>query len=129
MNPIEISRRTMLKTVAIGGAAAAYPMSLFGQADGQSNWQGAVIRYLESLARADGGYAWEDQEQSHLTPTFAVVGCYRTLKQEPPNKAKLAGFIRTHHPRELKKLEQERRVFEFQQVQALVWLGEDASEL
>jgi hypothetical protein len=36
--------------------------------------------------------------------------------------------VRTHHPRELKKLEQERRIFEFQQVQALVWLGDPAAE-
>jgi hypothetical protein len=37
-------------------------------------------------------------------------------------------FVRTHHPSQLKKLEQEQRVFEFQQIQALVWLGADASE-
>jgi hypothetical protein len=119
----------MLKTVAVAGAATVIPSHLFGQSPVNAGWRGRVFRYLESLARPDGGYAWEDQEQSHLTPTFAVVGCYRALKQTPPNKTKLAEFIRTHHPRELKKLEQERRAFEFQQVQALAWLGEDAAEL
>ena len=124
-----MNRRMMLKTVALAGAASAVPTRLFGQAPDNARSVSAVLRYLETRARPDGGYAWEDQEQSHLTPTFAVIGCYRALKQTPPNKAKLAEFVRTHHPRELKKLEQERRVFEFQQVQALVWLGENASEL
>ncbi|HEX5176186.1 MAG TPA: prenyltransferase/squalene oxidase repeat-containing protein, partial [Chthoniobacteraceae bacterium] len=89
----------------------------------------AIIGYLESLARGDGGYAWEDQEQSHLTPTFAVIGCYKILGQLPPNPARVAEFVRTHHPAQLKKLEQERRMFEFQQVQSLVWLGADAGTL
>src|SRR6266699_2217842 len=41
--------------------------------------------------------------------------------------ASLAQFVRTHHPRELKKLEQEHRAFDWQQIQSLVWLGEDIS--
>jgi hypothetical protein len=121
-----MNRRAMLKTVAVAGAASAIPLPLFGQSNGSARSL-ALRRYLESLARADGGYGWEGQEHSHLTPTFYVIGCYRVLKQTPPNKAKLAEFVRTHHPSALKKLEQERRVFEFQQVQALAWLGEDAS--
>ena len=99
-----MNRRTMLKTVAAAGAATIIPSHLFGQAPMNADWRGKILRYLESLARPDGGYAWEDQEQSHLTPTFAVVGCYHALGQTPPNKTKLAEFIRTHHPRELKKL-------------------------
>src|SRR5688572_5260496 len=122
-----MNRRAMLKTVAVAGAAFVIPSHLLGQLATDADWRAGVLRYLESLARPDGGYAWEDQSQSHLTPTFAVIGCYRALQQMPPDKTKLAAFVRTHHPREIKKLEQERRVFEFQQVQALVWLGEDAS--
>ncbi|HWH72572.1 MAG TPA: prenyltransferase/squalene oxidase repeat-containing protein, partial [Candidatus Sulfotelmatobacter sp.] len=87
----------------------------------------AVTHYLESLARPDGGYAWADQPESHLTPTYAVIGCYRALQQTPPRKSALAEFVRSHHPSRLKKLEQEHREFEFQQIQSLVWLGEDAS--
>jgi hypothetical protein len=116
----------MLRTVALAGMATTLPMRPAQAADlGSSN---ALLRYLESLARSDGGYAWEDQAHSHLTPTFAVVGCYCLLKRTLPDREKLVEFIRSHHPRELKKLEQERRVFEFQQVQALVWLGADVSE-
>jgi hypothetical protein len=124
-----MNRRAMLKTVAVAGAATAFSGSLFGQSVSKSNWRDQVLRYLESLAREDGGYGWEDQEQSHLTPTFHVIGCYRVLNQSPPSPRQLAEFVRTHHPAVLKKLEQERRIFEFQQVQALIWLGEDASDL
>ena len=129
MKPVEINRRTMLKAVAVGGAAAAFPVQLFGQVRATSNWHSAVLRYLETLARSDGGYGWEGQEHSHLTPTFYVVGCYRLLGQMPPRKNQLAEFIRTHHPGALKKLEQERRIFDWQQVQALVWLGDEALAL
>ena len=87
----------------------------------------AVLSYLETLRRPGGGYAFADQERSHLTPTFAVIGCYRLLQMPVPRAAEVAAYVRANHPRELKKLEQERRVFEFQQVQALAWLGEDVS--
>jgi hypothetical protein len=121
-----VTRRAMLKTVAIAGTAAAFRPNLFSQPAG--NWRTATLRYLESLARSDGGYGWEDQEISHLTPTFAVIGCYRLLQRTLPNNAKLVEFVRTHHPGALKKLEQERRIFDFQQVQALAWLGADISD-
>lgn len=119
----EISRRTLLRTAAAAGVCAALP----DVAAGAEDWQAAVTTYLESLARTDGGYAWPDQPQSHLTPTFAVIGCYRLLKRQPPKKDRLVEFVRTHHPFHVKKLERELRVFEFQQIQSLVWLGEDVS--
>jgi hypothetical protein len=120
-----VTRRTVLKAAALAGATALLPRQLFADAAQHE----LIVRYLESLARSDGGYGWEDQKRSHLTPTFAVIGCYRALKFVPPRKEQLAAFVRTHHPAQLKKLEQERRVFDFQQVQALAWLGEDAPEL
>jgi hypothetical protein len=121
-NPI--TRRTLLKVITATGAVALLPPQLLAQADGKDE----ILRYLESLARGDGGYAWEDQERSHLTPTFAVIGCYRALKSAIPRAKQVAEFVRTHHPATLKKLEQERRVFDFQQVQALAWLRENARE-
>src|SRR5215218_8900276 len=108
-----MKRRDMLKAVALTGAGLSFPGALFSQPARDSNWRSATLRYLQSLARADHGYAWEDQEQSHLTPTFAVIGCYRVLKQPIANKSALAEFVQTHHPAALKKLEQERRIFEF----------------
>src|SRR5262249_15022611 len=68
-----------------------------------------------------------DQGRSHLTPTFAVIGCYHRFRREPPNPARLAEYVRGHHPAQLKKLEQEHREFDFQQVQALTWLGADTA--
>src|SRR4029078_6071560 len=50
------------------------------------------------------------------------------LKQTPPKKDALIEFVRTHHPRALKKLEQERRIFEWQEIHALAWLGADIGE-
>ncbi|MBN1419870.1 MAG: terpene cyclase/mutase family protein [Planctomycetes bacterium] len=87
----------------------------------------AVEAYLESLARPDGGCAWEGHPGSHLSPTFAAIGCYHALGRMPPNRRAVADFVRTHHPARLKRLEQEHREFAYQQIQGLVWLGEDAS--
>ncbi|HEY7326562.1 MAG TPA: prenyltransferase/squalene oxidase repeat-containing protein [Gemmataceae bacterium] len=123
----EISRRTLLRTVAATGLCAALPNIAGSLPAAVADGQTAITSYLESLARSDGGYAWSDQPQSHLTPTFAVIGCYRLLKQQPPRKDRLADFVRTHHPFRVKKLERELRVFEFQQIQSLIWLGGDAS--
>jgi hypothetical protein len=93
----------------------------------QSGWQADLEAYLERLGRPDGGYAWDDLAVSHLTPTFAVIGSYRLLGRRPPHPERLAEFVRTHHPSRLRKLEQEHRVFEYQQIQSLLWLGADAS--
>jgi hypothetical protein len=119
------SRRSVLKALALAGAGVRFART--GCAAEHDTWRTTVVAYLESLARDDGGYGWEDQAHSHLTPTFAIIGCYHLLRQPPPRREELAEFVRTHHPSVLKRLEQERRGFEFQQIQALVWLGEDTS--
>lgn len=127
-NPI--TRRSLLKTLGAAGSLAAWPTASWAQATARglsSGEAGTILAYLETLRRPGGGYAFADQERPHLTPTFAVIGCYRLLQQPVPRSAEVAAFVRANHPRELKKLEQERRVFEFQQVQALAWLGEDVS--
>lgn len=127
-NQPELSRRAALKALAAGGLAASLPRKAFAHVLGASaRWHGTVLEYLQRLARPDRGYAWEDQDRSHLTPTFAAIGCYRLLGQTPPDTTRLSQFVRTHHPATLKKLEQEHREFEYQQIQALLWLGEDAS--
>jgi hypothetical protein len=123
-----MNRRDMLKTIATAGVSAAVLRESIFSAFAETFRFQSVLRYLKRLTRQDGGYAWEDQESSHLTPTFAAIGCFHILQQPLPDAKRLAEFVRTHHPSRLKKLEQEHRVFEFQQVQSLVWLGEDASE-
>src|SRR3954471_545057 len=122
---MNITRREVLKGFAIAGAAAALPLTTRGAAAPSTR---AITDYLETLKKSGSGYGWGDQEISHLTPTFHVIGAYRVLKQTPPSKDALIAFVRTHHPRELKKLEQERRIFEWQQIQALAWLGADIGE-
>ena len=122
---VPLGRRAALKCLAFGGLAALSRVRVAGQVPGSAADFAAVTAYLESLARPDHGYAWDDQPLSHLTPTWAVIGTYRLLGRMPPARAELAAFVRTHHPRDLKKLEQERRIFDYQQVQALAWLEED----
>ena len=117
-----MNRRSALKTLAVASVSTAWAGGSFGQNETAPPWRARVLSYLERHARADHGYAWEDQEQSHLTPTFAVIGCYQLLRQTPPNKAALAEFVRTHHPAQLKKLEQEHHEFEWQQIRSLLWL-------
>jgi hypothetical protein len=121
----DMNRRAMLKGLAAAGGVGVLPRFGFAQERGHHR----TIEYLESLAREDGGYGWAGQEHSHLTPTFFVIGAYRILKVRLPRKAQLAEFVRTHHPAALKKLEQERRIFEWQQAQAQAWLGEELPEL
>lgn len=90
-----------------------------------------IAGYFETLARPDNGYGWSDQPDSHLTPTFAAIGCHRLLGQTPPRVQALAGYIRTHHPTRGRNAEAHwqaarQRNFTVQQIQSLVWLGEDA---
>lgn len=121
-----ISRRTALKQAIAIGCAATIP-GIGISAESTSAAQQSVFDYLESLARPDGGYAWPDQETSHLSSTFAVIACYRVFTRVVPHVAARAEFVRTHHPTEWKKLEQEHREFDYQQIQALLWLGADVS--
>ncbi len=128
--PLALSRRELLASTLLAGMSGALPgMASDRPEPEQPKWQKAVLAYLQTLARPDGGFAWADQPQSHLTPTFAVVGCYHLLKQAPPDRAKVADFVRNNHPFKLKKLEREMHYFEFQQIQSLLWLGEDCAGL
>src|SRR4030095_7459638 len=121
-----ISRRRLLKSVTAASLGCALPRFANGQS--AANWKTTVPVYLESLAQHDGGYGWGEQEHSHLTPTFAPIGCYPNVTLPPPRREALAEFVRTHHPSQLKKLEQEHRIFDLQQIQALEWLGADAAQ-
>lgn len=121
-----MNRRDFL--ISASGVCAGISHPQFGWAEvDRPAWQSDVIKWLETLAREDGGYAWEGQTSSHLTPAFAAIGCYQALGQELPRKAAVAEFVRTHHPFQIKKLERDLRVFEYQQIQSLSWLGEVVS--
>jgi len=122
-----VSRRSVIRSLTAAGIAAAIPRSAVAQAQAGAAWHADTIAYLHQLRRTDGGFGWDDQDHSHLTPTFAAIGALRHLNHEPIEKPKLAEYVRTHHPMRLKKLEQEHRQFEFEQIQSLLWLGEDAS--
>lgn len=116
-----VDRRTVLKGMVAAGLMSAGARGVWGQAS--QSWMEGVAKYLEGHAREDGGYGWEDQGQSHVTPTFAVIGCYQVMKREAPNREAVAEFVRKNHPLRGRKLEAELPIFEYQQVQSLVWLG------
>ena len=101
------------------------------QSEHRRLWAEPIVEYLQSLARPDGGFGWNDQPDAHLTPTFAVIGSYYLLGQTAPNPDELAQFVRAHHPllgenSEVNYSSNERRSFTYQQVQGLQWLGKEA---
>ncbi len=119
------SRRRFLASSTAAVLLLSNSNRAWAQPPNDSGWRQQVQRYLEGLSRDDGGYGWDDQQRSHLSPTFAVIGCADILSLTLPNPAKLAEYVRTHHPMSLKSLEQEHRIFSFQQLQSLIWLKED----
>jgi len=71
-------------------------------ASAQSGWRSDLLQYInDKLAKPDGGYGWEDQYDSHLTPTYAVSGILYDIGELPQDKARLVEFIRTHHPQKV----------------------------
>ncbi len=122
-----MGRRDFLKAAGAVSLAAAGGCLRAASESRSDSWASDVAGYLKGLRRADGGYGWADQDRSHLTPTFAAVGCFSLMGSEPPEKERLVEFIRRGHPFGIKKLERDLKVFEFEQIQSLLWLGADAS--
>ncbi len=128
MKDVILNRREWLKSLGVAGVALGVGGGdLFGAE--ALDWKKKIFSYLAQHPRADGGYAWGDQDDSHLTPTFAVIGCYKLLGELPPEAKKLAEWVRANHPLRKKKPEQEIQSFLYQQVQSLVWLGDKAEDL
>lgn len=121
--PLRMTRRRVLRAAVAGTLGAT--LGRRARAEAVSDASAATAAWLETLRRPEGGYAWPGRVPAHLTATYAVVGALRALGRTPPDLEALVAFVRTHHPRDLKKLEQEHRVFTFQQVQTLAWLGAD----
>lgn len=99
----------------------------------QSTWKNSTLNYIQhQLAKPDSGYGWQDQYDSHLTPTFAVMGILYDLGELPADKEKLIAFIKTHHPQHGRNIEAgpsgtEERNLVYQQMQSIVWLKGDIS--
>lgn len=95
----------------------------------------AVLNYINNhLSKGEVGYGWEDQPDGHLTPTYAAIGVMKRLDELPLEKQSLIKFVRTHHPqrnpnnREAGPSVSEIRDLVYQQVQSLLWLGDDVSD-
>lgn len=103
----------------------------YSQVDGKT----AVMNYVnQNLAKGDTGFGWEDQPDRHLTPTYAAIGIMHHLNELPADASRLTDFVRTHHPqrnpqnREAGNSGTELRNLVYQQVQSLLWLGDDVSD-
>lgn len=98
----------------------------------QPTWKKQVLRYVQSLAKPDGGYGWKNQYDSHLTPTFAVIGILNAIQELPKSKLQLITFVKNHHPQKGTNKEAgpsgtQLRNLTYQQLQSIVWLGGDVS--
>ena len=130
-----IDRRTVLKQAGALALCAGLPrLCLSAERGGpfSADAQQIVARYLESLARPDGGYGWPEQHDSFLSVTFAVVGAYRALGLPVPRPQETAAMVRRGHPTsgptaETQKHWADPKEFLFQQIQTLVWLGEEVA--
>lgn len=73
---------------------SAAGMDVFAQS--QPNWREQVANWLETLRRADGGYAKGVEGQASSTyHSFLVVICLQLLGKLPPEPAKLLAFLRS----------------------------------
>src|SRR5690606_25903891 len=96
------------------------------------SWKADLRSYISKLAKPDGGYGWEDHYDSHLTPTFAVSGMLYHMDELPADRARLAEWIRIHHPQTGPNKEAggsgaEMRNLVYEQIQSMKWLGADVS--
>ena len=100
---------------------------------GQNKWKSDLLNYINGkLAKPDGGFGWEDQYDSHSTPTFATIGVLNAIGQLPKDKKALIEFVKTHHPQKLPLNEAgpsgtDLRNLVYEQIQAVLWLGGDPS--
>lgn len=123
------SRRSFMAAASAAGLLLTNVGAARAQPPGDGDWRLRVQRYLEGLLRTDGGYGWGDQRRAHLTPTFAVIGCARLLNISLAKPDFVGEYVRTHHPAALKSLEQEHRLFCFEQLQSLIWLDQKVGTL
>jgi hypothetical protein len=120
------NRRRFLAAAAMTGLGWA-GANACAKAPSTSELTDAVSSYLLARRTSDGRFGWHDLPRPHLTPTFAAIGCFQILGRPLPEPAKTAEFVREHHPFRIKRLERDLRVFDYQQIQSLLWLGEDVA--
>ncbi|MEX0685130.1 MAG: prenyltransferase/squalene oxidase repeat-containing protein [Balneolales bacterium] len=109
-------------------------LQLNEQSNAQIDGKSAVLNYINNLAKEDGGYGWEDQYDSHLTPTFAAIGVLHHFGELPTDRQTLIKHIQNLHPQrnpnnnEAGNSGTELRDLVYQQIKSLQWLGGDVTE-
>jgi hypothetical protein len=90
----------------------------------------ATAGFLEARRNTDGGYGWSPGELSHVTPTFAAVGCYTLLGEKVPAPEKVAEFVASHYPvPDARRTDRPLWRFDFEQAQTLKWLERPVTPL
>lgn len=119
----QISRRELVAGVSAFSIANSL-RGFAGTALAGPRTQADIVAYLERHSKQGGGYGWISRTNAHVTPTFAVVGCYRLLGLSVPNAAAVANFARSHYPVPPHLGQQPLYRLDFEQTQILLWLGE-----
>ena len=83
----------------------------------------ALLSFVDSHRKSDGGYGWLSRVGSHVTPTFAAVAIYRMLGRRVPDRDRLVSFVRAHYPVPDGLSQQPLWRLAYEQAQLLVWLG------
>lgn len=113
-----ISRRQLLL------GTAAVPLLAAGSRSSE-DLKHQLVAYLEKHRKSEGGYGWTSDVVAHVTPTFAVVGCYHLLNTPIPDRETVARFIREHYPvPEIRRKERPLWRLDYEQIQTLLWLDE-----
>jgi len=124
MRPLNIWR-SLFVLMIFGGC--------YKQVGAQTSWKKQLQQYIDTkLSKSDGGYGWDDQPDSHIEPTYAVIGILKDIDQLPADKTSLIEFVRKHHPQRTVNKETgpsgfDARILLYHQIQSLVWLGGDLS--
>ena len=62
-------------------------MGCYKQVAAQTSWKNQLHQYIDKkLSKSDGGYGWDDQPDSHIEPTYAVLGILKDIDQLPADK-------------------------------------------
>jgi hypothetical protein len=122
-----LSRRQFVGALAAVPLAEGFPALLAQTVSGVSvdqHTRATIAAYLEHHRKEGGGYGWTSRTTAHVTPTFAVVGCYRLLELPVPNAEAVAAFAAAHYPVPPGLGQQPLCRLDYELAQVLLWLGQ-----
>ena len=116
-----ISRRAFARAISSLPLTACLPS--FGTTGSELSSRNRILGFIARHRKSSGGYGWLSRAKAHITPTFAAVGCYRSLQLPVPEPEVLANFARSHYPVPEGLSQQPLWRIDYEQAQILQWLG------